>query len=283
MNLSVLTAILVASASPAIAEGTYRGLGRFELGVTPTSLALVQHADGSMVLQASDGDHAVTCYGENREWWTGARALFAGVLEGWYRVPSQHFQVTVPFGEDSDRTCELSAFTLDYHTYVEIVAIDQGVRAEYARVELSPIATSHSIVEVLAVQRVEDNTDGVRLAQAAVVMIDILAGDTSQTIPKLEWLESQIEDTATYSTKIIEAHSDLALFVLVLDTFLHSGNLPSNSDIGAAYRVKDMLRDDRPRLFIRVLGSLAGGETASSLLRRVRACGDGADPIVCLD
>lgn len=283
MPLSARLFVLALLGLPSARAAPYQGLAQFQLGVHPTRLAIVQHADGSLALQADDGHRSVVCFGEDRAWWTQARTLLLTMAEGWHTTPSQQFSTVVPERVGAAHSCELSAYSVDHHLYVEVVGLEDGVRAGYAKVELSPIAASHSIVEVLAVQRVEDNTFGVRLAQAAAAATAALAGEPSSARSAVIALEGGIEDTRTYNVDIIEAHSDLARFVLVLDTYLHSGRVASNDDIATAYRVRDILGDARPDLFVRVLSRVTRGESASSLVRRLQACGPEADPIVCLE
>lgn len=281
MPTFALLSLLLAAAP---AQPPYRGAARFSMGRGAGSVELIQHRDGSLVLQASDGRNSVACAEYRPGLWPAYRDYFARIAGEWFATPHTAFgsvdgDVTPYAGRAG--LCDLSAFTYDYRVFLEVAKIERDVRTDYVRVEISPIDVSHSIRDVSSVQRAEDNTFGVRLAQAAAALATGLAGGTqSDTMPTLKALEGGIEDTRQYRVKVIDAHTDLALFVLVLDAYVAGGKLPTNEDIGAAYRIREMLGDDRPEVFFRVLARLANGEPSTQLMLRLRDC---EDAVSCLD
>jgi hypothetical protein len=91
-----------------------------------------------------------------------------------------------------------------------------------------------------------------------------------------------VEDTKSYNVQVIDAHSDLSLFVLVLDAYLLGGALPNNSDIEAAYRLRKVLRLTDSESFFAILAHLARDEAATAILQRIQSCEEGVGVPQCL-
>lgn len=274
MLIAALLAVAVAAEPP-----PYRGVPTFSIGMAGTRLSLVQHADNSLVLRASDAYGSVACAPYDAQVWPKYRAFFAQIAETWYTAPNLRFPSADPTfvaHKGTPGVCDLSAYTSAHHVFVEVAQVEAGVRTGFVRVELSPIETSHTIVETSDVQRAEDNTFGVRLLQVAAAMGGATAG-------QLHDMDRAVEDTSTYSKKVITAHTDLSLFVLVLDAWKETGALATNTVVESAYRVRDIIKDESSEFFFRVLGRFGRGDTAASIVVKLQACGEATPPAQCLD
>jgi hypothetical protein len=256
----------------------------FWLGLNGTRLTVTQHADGSAVLRAVDRGGSATCRPDGAAEWVEIRDLFSDIAGTWQTQPTLRFG---PVRGHGGFGCELMAYTVGGRVFVEVAEMTAAGRLGYARVELSPTLASHTIVETSSVQRVETNEDGLRAVKTGLAVAAVLLGRPSPAQAAAIFLAaevkpSEIEDTTTYYRRVIEAHTDLALLVLTTNAYLYGGYVPRNEDVDAAYRVADLLHDDRPELFIRVLSTLASGTRATNLLVALNNCPE-EDPIACLD
>lgn len=177
MLIAALLAVAVAAEPP-----PYRGVPTFSIGMAGTRLSLVQHADNSLVLRASDAYGSVACAPYDAQVWPKYRAFFAQIAAG-----------------------------------------------------------------------------------------------------QLHDMDRAVEDTSTYSKKVITAHTDLSLFVLVLDAWKETGALATNTVVESAYRVRDIIKDESSEFFFRVLGRFGRGDTAASIVVKLQACGEATPPAQCLD
>ena len=256
----------------------------FWLGLNGTRLTVTQHADGSAVLRAVDRGGSATCRPDDPSEWAEIRDLFSDIAAKWQTEPMLRVG---PVRGRGAFGCELLAYTVGGRVFVEVAEMTSAGRLGYARVELSPTLASHTIVETSATQRVETNEDGLRAVKTGLAVAAVMLGRPSQAeaaaiFRAAEVKPSEVEDTTTYYRRVIEAHTDLALLVLTTNAYLYGGYVPRNDDIDAAYRVADILNDDRPELFIRVLSTFASGVRATNLLVALNECPE-EERLACLD
>jgi hypothetical protein len=282
--------LLLGAAIAATPTAPYRGAATFALGVRGTTLSFVEHADGALAVRASDGTGATACPLPGRDSVVALRALLAEINDGWYRSEHVDFPVVPASGVvGSTPTCEFHAYTVGYRVYLQVSRRDGGAWTDLVTAELSPVRTSYTVTDHQTVQRVEDNADSVRVAAAALAAGAAASARGQPTLAAmaslyaLGTLGAEVEDTATRYVHVIDAHTDLALSVIVLDTYLFGGHLPRADDIEAGYRIREILHEPSPLLFCRVLGRLASGRSAASILTSLQACGTERSAVECLE
>ena len=218
----------------------------------------------------------------------GLKALLIAVHTGWFQSPALTFPAHLSNG------CRISAHTNKYRVFLEVASIENDVLSGYSKVELSPIETSHSIVDTLAVQRVEDNSFGVSLLSRAHLLLTaaayppeeailavLLGAEVMPDVLTEETKTSLREDTTTYWSHTVIAHTDILLLTLVLGSYQNTGKVPTTQDIESAYRIEDILKTNDPQVFTLLLSAFAAGETSSDILVRLKDCTDASSIVAC--
>jgi hypothetical protein len=289
-------AAALAAAPVAPAPPPYRGAATFGLGSHGTTLSFAEHSDGTLAVRIGDTIGSMACALPDHASVVSIRTMLLDMSEAWFSDENVTLSPVLVQPAHAASGCEFRAYTRGHRVYIEAARLDGGVRVDLVTAELSPISVSHTIVDTQTVQRVEDNADAVHLVQAAAALAAGVAGTTtahgegSAALDGTAALFStaagvasgDIEDTSTRYLHVIEAHTDLALSVIVLDTYLYGGHLPRNEDIDAGYRIRDILAEPSPAFFCRILSRLAAGQSASVILTGLRACGEDRPPIECL-